>query len=168
MVAPLRFSAVRASVMAAVLVVGFGAFAVPGRAADQVSALSVLLAELEGLLGRPLDGAERTRCLDAGRRAVSALREQDHVFNHAVASLLDLPPETVAGARVDSRLLGPDVAAMLVGRSLTPYEIERMEELRVFRERAVEPVRGAYARDLASTTGLPQPAILPLLPRTGI
>ncbi|WP_207477957.1 hypothetical protein [Arenibaculum pallidiluteum] len=166
--APLRLNRLRVAVAAALIaaLATLGALAPSAARAQEPSALSILLTELEGLLGRPLDGAERTRCLDAGRRAVSALREQDLVFMHSVAGLLGLSPEMLRD--LSTGAIDPPLAETLLGRPLSPAERARLDELRSSHDLAVAPVRGAYARDIASATGLPPPTVLPLLPRTGI
>jgi hypothetical protein len=63
-----------------------------------------------------------------------------------------------------------DVGTMeaLLGRPLSDREREGVTRLDEERARALEPVRGAYAGDLAAATGLPRPAILSVLPRSGL
>lgn len=140
---------------------------------EEVPAPVARLVELvEAELGHPLAPGERVRCLDAGRRALAALREREMVFLHAVADLLRLEPGQVAlmapaeAAAFDSGMR-PKLEQVL-GRRITNRERRRIDAIDAERLKALEPMRWAIAREIAETTGLPADSAAVLLPLAGM
>ncbi|HSK41102.1 MAG TPA: hypothetical protein VK943_15150, partial [Arenibaculum sp.] len=152
-----------------------GAIILPGQPAD-ASMTDRVLHLVEAQLGRPLSDDERTRCLDAGQRASSAMRERDLMFVHAVADLLRLAPEQVSetmppAVEVDVPLFDDEMrpkVEQILGRSITPSEIRDIRALGEKRTASLRPVRFAYAKDLAEVTGIAPDVMVPLLHLAGM
>lgn len=134
-----------------------------------------LVGLIEAELGHPLDAGERTRCLDAGRRAMAALREREMMFLHAVAEILNLEPAQVAlmapEREAEADGFDQDVRPKLeqvLGRRITNRERQRIRAIDEERLKALEPVRLAFAREISEATGLPADRAVGLLPLAGM
>lgn len=152
-----------------------GDIVLPGQPADATIAERVLHL-VEAQLGRPLSDDERTRCLDAGQRASSAVRERDLMFVHAVADLLRLAPEQVTAmvplsAEADAPLFDAEMrpkVEQILGRRITASEMRDIRALGEQRIVSLRPVRLAYAMDLAEATGIAPDLVVPLLHLAGM
>jgi hypothetical protein len=144
-----------------------------GAEQDAVPVPVARLVELvEAELGHPLAPGERTRCLDAGRRALAALREREMMFLHAVADLLRLEPAQVAlMAPAETAAFDSDIRPKLeqvLGRRITKRERQRIRTIDEERLKALVPMRWAFAREIAEATGLPADSAAVLLPLAGM